>query len=394
MPRIPVYLLLTSLWFNLSAQGVKTVEVAEAYKDRSRINLSSFAESIEYIQLETNDETLFSYPSVKGVHGDSVILLKSMNRIALFDRKTGGYLRDIGHRGEGPNSFSSPNGGLSFNTNNGNIFAIKYTKIVEFSTRSGQIVSTIEIPDLTKLGETNNGPISTQVNLNIWLNEGYMAGYIENLSGHEKMKLLLYDLQGNPLKLFMNNREFEKENPRHMRMNNVDLFSFNGQSYFKESFSDTLYSFNTTKMTPRFYFDTDKYKPEYPKQDLLTDKERSNTMFVDVITQDYTNLYFNMRYRNQYSVGLFNKQTNDTFISDPESDGLNGLYNDLDHFIPFIPKFRTKEGYLVGTISAEDMSIWFSENRSKANKLPQHLKEFRNIDPEDNPIVMIVRPKH
>tara|TARA_Y100000588_G_C14235758_1_gene917228 strand:- start:796 stop:1980 length:1185 start_codon:yes stop_codon:yes gene_type:complete len=394
MHRIPVYLLLTCFWLNLSAQGVKTVEVAEAYKDRSRINLSSFAESIEYIQLETNDETLFSYPSVKGVHGDSVILLKSMNRIALFDRKTGGYLRDIGHRGEGPNSFSSPNGGLSFNTNNGNIFAIKYTKIVEFSTRSGEIVSTIEIPDLTKLGETNNGPISTQVNLNIWLNEGYMAGYIENLSGHEKMKLLLYDLQGNPLKLFMNNREFEKENPRHMRMNNVDLFSFNGQSYFKESFSDTLYSFNTTKMTPQFYFDTDKYKPEYPKQDLLTDKERSNIMFVDVITQDYTNLYFNMRYRNQYSVGLFNKQTNDTFISDPESDGLNGFYNDLDHFIPFIPKFRTNEGYLVGTISAEDMSIWFSENRSKANKLPQHLKQFRNIDPEDNPIVMIVKPKH
>ena len=393
MHRIPAYLLLICLPFNLSAQGVKTVEIAEAYKDRDQINLSSFAESIEYIQLETNEETLFSYPSVKGIHGDSVILLKSMNRIALFDRKSGSYLRDIGHRGEGPYAFSSPNGGLSFNTNNGNIFAIKYTKIVEFSTKSGQIVRTIEIPDLTNLGEANNGPISTQINLNIWLNEGYMAGYIQNLSGHEKMKLLLYDLQGNHLKLFKNNREYEKKNPKLMRMSNVDFFSFDGQSYFKESFSDTLYSFNTTKMTPQFYFDTDKYKPEYPKQELLTDQERSNIMFVDAITQDNTNLYFNLRYRNQFSIGLFNKQTNETFISAPESDGLNGFYNDIDNFIPFIPKFRTEEGYLVGTISAEDMSIWFSENKSKGNKLPQHLKQFRNIDPEDNPIVMIVKPK-
>lgn len=395
MHKIPVILCLLWLGCSLSAQNLKTVEVADAYKDRDRINLSSFAESIEYIQLETSEETLLSYPNVKGIHGDSIILVKSINRMALFDRETGEYLRDIGHRGEDPNGFTSPNGALSFNTNNGNIFAFKGINIVEFSTKNNQIVRTIEKPDLTQLGEIIEGPVfQSQINLSVWMEEGYMVGYIMNTSGKEKMKMVLFDLDGKPLKLFKNNREFYKENTRIVRMNNVDLFSFKGSSYIKEEFSDTLYSFSTTKMTPAFYFETGKYKPTYERQDELTGEQRLNLMFVDVITQDDRNLYFHLLYKDQYRVGLFNKETNQTFISDPESDELNGFYNDLDNFVPFTPKFTTQEGYLVGTISAEDVYTWFQENRSKANKLPDHLKKFRNIDPEDNPIVMIVKPKN
>lgn len=394
MHRILVISLLFLLAYELPAQDLKTIEVAEAYKDRDRINLSTFAESIEYIRLETSEETLLSYPNVKGIHGDSVVLVKSMNRIALFDRKTGEYLHDIGHRGEDPNSFTSPNGALSFNTNNGNIFAFKNYDIVEFSTRSNQIVRTIKKPDLTLLGETVAGPIQSQINLVVWLEEGYMAGYVMNTSGREKMKMVLFDLDGKPLKLFKNNREFPKENPRNIRMNNVDLFSFNGKSYLKEEFSDTLYSFSKTKMTPAFYFETGKYRPTYERQDELTSEQRLSLMFVDVITQDNLNIYFNLSHKNRYRVGLFNKKTNQTLISDPESDDLNGFYNDLDNFVPFIPSFRTQEGYLVGTISAEDVYTWFQSNRSKANKLPEHLKRFKNIDPEDNPIVMIVKPKN
>lgn len=394
MHRIPLTLLATALLINgLAAQKLQTIEVAEAYKDRDRINLSSFAQSIEYIQLETNEATFFSYPSVKGIHGDSVILIKSMNRIALFDRKTGKYLRDIGHRGEDPNSFTSANGALGFNTNNGNIFAIRNHDIVEFSTRSNQIVSTIKTPNLTQLGKIVEGAVQSQINLSVWMEEGYMAGYIMNTSGREKMKMVLFNLNGKPLKLFKNNREFHKSNPKVIRMYNVDLFSYKGKSYLKEEFSDTLYSFNIQRMTPEFYFNTGKYKPPYERQDELTEEQRLNLMFVDVMTQDDLNVYFNLRYKGQYRAGLFNKKTNQTLISDPESDDLNGFYNDIDNFLPFIPSFQTQEGYLVGTISAEDVYTWFQSNKSKADKLPGHLKKFRNIDPEDNPVVMIVKPK-
>lgn len=395
MRRIPLTLLATALLFNsLAAQKLQTIEVAEAYKDRDRINLSTFAESIEYIRLETNEETLFSYPNVKGIHGDSIILLKSMNRIALFDRETGEYLRDIGHRGDDPNSFTSPNGALSFNTKNGNVFAFKNHDIVEFSTRSNQIVRTIKKPDLIQLGEIVEGPVQSQINLAVWMEEGYMAGYIMNTSGREKMKMVLFNLDGKPLKLFKNNREFHKENPKQIRMNNVDLFSYKGKSYLKEEFSDTLYSFNLQRIAPEFYFNTGKYRPPYERQDELTEDQRLNLMFADVITQDDLNIYFNLRYKNQHRVGFFNKKSNQTHISDPESDDLNGFYNDLDNFLPFIPKFRTQEGYLVGTISAEDVYTWFQSNKSKANKLPEHLKKFKDIDPEDNPVVMIVKPKN
>ena len=84
---------------NAMAQQIETIEVVDAYKDREPINISSFASSIEYIPLETSMETLYSYPIVRGIQGDSIILVKSNNRTSLFDRKTGNFIRDVGHIG-------------------------------------------------------------------------------------------------------------------------------------------------------------------------------------------------------------------------------------------------------------------------------------------------------
>lgn len=398
MHKIPVTLCLLWLGCSLSAQSLKTVEVADAYKDRDRINLSSFAESIEYIQLETSEETLLSYPNLRGIQGDSIMMITSVNRISLFSRNTGTFLGDIGHKGIDPDGFFGIASGLSFNTLNGNVFARKNTfELLEYDINKNKVVKTIPGPNFLSnenlaLKESKIGIVSSLSQFH-WTPEGFIAGPFQNFSGSENKKLVVYNTQGEVLKLFKNNRTFKKGDRGQIRSYSTDLFNFKKKSYFKEWFSDTLYSFNAQRITPEFYFDTEKYSPPYEQQDLLTDEKRSDLMFIQAITEDDKNLYFHLIYKNQWRVGLFNKTTNQTFISEPESDELNGFYNDLDSFVPFIPKFRTQEGYLVGTISAEDVYTWFQENRSRANKLPDHLKKFRNIDPEDNPIVMIVKPR-
>ncbi|NVK85611.1 MAG: 6-bladed beta-propeller [Cytophagia bacterium] len=398
MHKIPVTLCLLWLGYSLSAQSLKTVEVAQAYKDRDRINLSNFAESIEYIQLETNEETLLSYPTVRGIQGDSIILVKSRTRICIFDRATGKYLYDVGHMGEDPTSFTSTNN-LGFNNLNGNVFATRKWNLIEFSLKTGQVVNQVPEPDLSQYGPIKTfkigerGSMTSQINYREWMDEGYLAGYISNHAGDETMKLIIYDTKGGVKKLFKNHRTYERVQSQMIKSTISSFHSYGGKSFFKEHFSDTLYSFNLERMTPEFFLNTGKYSPPYERQDELTSEQKSNLMFINAIEQDNTNLYFQLEYKNKWRVGLFNKKTNQTFISDPESDELNGFYNDLDNFVPFVPKFRTQEGYLVGTISAEDVYTWFQENRSRANKLQDHLKKFRNIDPEDNPIVMIVKPK-
>lgn len=399
MHKIPVFILaLCFVHYYSHAQQIQTVEIAKAYNNRGPINLSTFAESIEYVQLETSEETLLRYPNVKGIQGDSIILVKSSMRISLFDRKSGKFLYDVGHRGDDPNGFALP-GQLGFNPINGNIFASRYMfEFLEYSPVTNQVVKKIPAPDFTHgdmiaavdpEGRKHGRAISTYH----WMTEGYVAGYIQNLGGKESLKLVIYDDKGEIVKYHNNHRSYTKDPKQSIKRYIVDFHDYNKKSFFKEWFSDTLYSFSSKKMTPLFYFNTGKYRPVYEKQDLISDEQRRNLMFVKTTTQDINNLYFQVYYKDMYQIGLFNKKTKQTSIAKQEKDELLGFYNDIDNFVPFAPKFTTEEGYVVGIITAEEMLNWFSANKAKADKLPSHLKKFRNIDPEDNPIIMIVKPK-
>lgn len=380
------------------AQQIQTVEVAKAYNNRAQVNLSSLAESIEYIQLETSEETLLRYPNVKGIQGDSMILVKSSMRISLFDRKTGAFLNDVGHRGNDPDGFALP-GQLGFDPVSGNIFASRYMfEFIEYSSKTNQVVKSIPAPDFIGAGEFAAVAPSGQkhlrgINSYHWMYEGYVVGYVQNLGGKERLKLIIYNRDGKVVKYFNNGRSFTKDPNQGIKGYIVDFHDYNKQSYFKEWFSDTLYSFNSQKMRPLFYFNTEKYRPIYEKQDLISDEQRRDLMFVKITTQDINNLYFQVYHKDMYQIGLFNKKTNQTFIAKQEKNDLLGFHNDIDNFVPFAPKFTTPEGNVVGIITAEEMLNWLSENKLKADNLPERLKKFRNIDPEDNPIVMIVKPK-
>ena len=398
MHRIPAYLLVC-LAINLSAQTVPTVKIAYAYDNQEIVNLSDLAESIEYIPLETSMKTLLRYPKVKGIQGDSIILVHSSMRISIFDRNTGKFLNDIGHRGDDPNGFNI-NGQLGFNTTNGNIFASRFMfRYIEYSPVTNQVVKVIPKPDYIEgdpiavidlQGRKRLRGISTYH----WMHEGYIAGYVQNLGGTEKLKLVIYDRDGKVVKYHNNGRTFRKDPKQSIKGYIVNFHDYNEESFFKEWFSDTLYSFSSKKLTPKYYLNTGSHRPIYERQDLISDVQRRDLMFLNVTTQVVNNLYFKVYHKDKYKVGLFNKKTHKTQIAKQQKNELLGFHNDIDNFVPFSPSFTTHEGNLIGIITAEEMLDWFSNNPELANKLPQRLKQFRNIDPEDNPIVMIVKPKH
>ena len=388
----------TLISFGSFSQTPVCIEVVDSYKGRERVNLSTFGSSIEYISLETNGNTLYSYPTVKGIQGDSIILLKSANRISLFDKKTGKYMQDVGHQGIDPDSFNSP-GPLAFNTNNGNVFAYGYRTVLEFDLTTNKIVSKLNVPDISEMGKgltfgDNGTRVETQISMNRWSPEGYFIGLVQNYSGKEKLKIILYNLKGEILKIYKNHQEFNKSKTGNYRMYGTSLHEFEGLNYTKEWFSDTVFSFNRNSIQPAYYFNTGKHSPPYAQQDLLSDEERKRLMFISSLEEDAGFLYFQLFHKSKFRVGLYDKAKGITRISEPEKDGLMGFYNDIDDFIPFYPTLKTPEGKLIGTISAEDVLIWFEENPKFAKVLPPELQKLKNLDPEDNPVVMIVTPKN
>jgi hypothetical protein len=68
------------------------------------LRLSEFADSVEYLQLETTDECLLSYYESGQRVGDLLFI----GQILVFDIVTGKFLNRIGRTGEGPEEYSRP----------------------------------------------------------------------------------------------------------------------------------------------------------------------------------------------------------------------------------------------------------------------------------------------
>lgn len=376
-----------------------TIDIVRAHKNRRDIAISEFASSIEYVKLETNENTLLRYPRVKGTLGDSLILVKSANLISLFDRKSGKFLKHIGHRGEDPEGYSNTLPQLGFNFKDKSIFARRNIfDLCEYDVSTGKMLNIIPgptIPERDKYSvKTNKYTIISSFGSFGWMEDKYIVGYFNNLSGEEPLKLVIYDKAGQLIKIHENKQSFEKKDFLTIKPQNVDFPNYRNKLYFKERYNDTVFHVGVNELTPHIYFQTGKYSPPYEKQDILTDEDKKKFIFMDKVIETADFIFFNSLFNDRYSVGIYNKQTEASSISKTKRDQTrSGFKNDIDGFVSFIPTFINSKGELVGEVSAEAILQWFEENPKKISSLPNHLKALQYIDPEDNPIIMIARPK-
>lgn len=375
-----------------------TIDIVRAHKDRRDIAISEFASSIEYVKLETSENTLFRYPKVKGTLGDSLILVKSADLISLFDRKSGKFLRHIGHPGEDPEGYSNTLPQLGFNSKNKSIFARRNIfDLCEYDVSTGKMLNTIPGPTIPERDKhsvkTNKFTVISSFASFGWMEDKYIVGYFSNLGGEEPLKLVIYDKAGQLIKCHGNKQSFEKKDFFTIKPQNADFYNYRNRLYFKEWYNDTVFHVGVNELTPHILFQTGKYSPPYKKQDMLTAEDKKKFIFIDGVieTADFT--FFNSRFNDRYSIGIHNKQTGASSISKTKRDQTgSGFKNDIDDFVPFVPTFINAEGELVGEVSAEVILQWFEENPKKISLLPDHLKMLQTLEPEDNPIIMIAQP--
>lgn len=375
------------------------VDIVTANKNPREINVSEFATSLEYIKLETSEETLFRYPVVKGTLGDSLILVKSVNMISLFDRQSGEFIKHIGHIGEDPEGFSNPLIQLGFNAGNSSIFARKNIfDLCEYDIATGKLIKTIpgpKIPDRDKYSlKTKDFSVTSSFSSFGWMQNQYIVGYFNNMSGQEPLKLVIYNKDGQLIKVHRNWDFFEKKDLSKITLQNVDFYDYDDEFFFKEWYSDTVFKIGIHQLKPHIYFNTGKHSPPYEKQDALTDEDKRKYIFINQIVQNKDFIFFNTLYKGKHQVGIYDVNGKKASLAKANRNKTpKGFLNDLDNFLPFFPSFINDKGELVGIISAEDVIRWFEENPKEARSLPAHLRALENLEPEDNPVVMIAKLK-
>lgn len=359
--------------------SLPTIDLMEAYDNRAEVPLSAFAESIEYVQLETIEESLVAKVPVFQV-SDKHIIVSAKNQVLVFDKKSGEFIREIGTYGEGPEEYKYVD--RYFNENTGYTY-VRSTKERFGLNYEGTIVERFKTPLDDSIFVSNY----------IHLNDSSFVGFHGNYNCLQKNKLVFFNQKGEIIKLIENSQGCEIEDPNsfHFLWKEAELSKYRNEVYFKETFNDTLYRIVNMGLQPKAVFNAGNKGIPYEKRLVLNKPEEKQDLFeARLIDVTQNNIFFLLSTKNQFFNGVFDKSTGEALLSDIGRTEIHGFVNDLDNFLPFAPQYATDNNQLVGYIEAPDVLAWFKENPDKAAQLPANLKKLGEIKADDNPVVMIV----
>ncbi|WP_452609446.1 DUF4934 domain-containing protein [Roseivirga echinicomitans] len=346
------------------------------------INSTDIFSNIKYVKLETTPKTLYNFEPKVYTYKEFLVI-KAHKRISLFSRTTGEYLQEIGHFGNDPDGFSSSLPFFGINEEKGTVYAQGWRfNLLEYSIINGKAIGEIMNP-------LEDSPYEGVITSYGVISEDTLIGFLTNYSGREKVKLLIFNENGEVISEIFNN-QFYIDDPNKFSFDPLEgeFFKWNNELQFKETFNDTVFTISDNVFKPRFYFNLGGYSPDYSQKENVNRFENDSYMFISDISETDQILFFSITYLNKKYACAFFKIESILMVSND-----SGFSNDIDGFVPFYPNYINDQGEVVSVISAEVIYEWFQKNPDKIKSLPKHLQNLQNIDPEDNPVVMIAKLK-
>jgi hypothetical protein len=294
----------------------------------------------------------------------------------MFDRKSGKFIRQIGHYGRDPEGYNSTQG--FYNAFSESFCFLGWNNnLIKYSSEGKQIAS-VPIPNY------NNSFSNTFLpEKYTYLNENVIVCNILNINGIQNTLLLIFDEKGKEIMTVPNNYRTKEHKPV-INTEEVNFFHNSGRLFFNEIFNDTIFWINTSKAEPYIIYKRDKYRVTRENRSLPTEKIWIKDFF------EYGKFIFFKFFGRSYNTyfAVYNKETLKLEVC--ESTG--GIKNTTDSFLPFTPQelFQDK---LVGLFQPKDLASWLKSNREKVKSLPQELQKLLLLKETDNPIVIISKLK-
>ena len=400
-----------------SAQkGEGQIDVLPAFENLTELKVSQLGKNIRYIPLETTDSSLIGASYSLKLLEDGILVSYGGRTDAhcyLFDRKTGKFIREIGHKGEDPKGYSGPRAWVHPTT--GNIYFTRMPKKLIKYSQNGEFLGEVAMPDNLTTGFY---PLLTQ--------EGMLVYEGLSLNGNQKQLYYLNEEKGKTgdvtLPIVPIAQQSKTTTPDEIQaisiwqggLGDYGLIGYSGiiEIGFKdgtegryvsnypalwqmedgirlyEAFSDTIYHVKGQTLEPYRAFNLgDRRHPaeERGKKDGNEDKLTMTYVFETealIYFQCAKNLYGDFQVYN----GLYRK-SDETVVMNKVQEA---FADDLTHFLPFAPMAHTPKGEFAGTLSIEQIQAWQDEHPDA--KLEGALAPLNNLDYDANPVVVIVEP--
>ncbi len=258
-PRIPILFLLSGTFLLLAScknggpsGDLITVDLNEGLKTEKEFRLSEVAKSVEYIPLETRQESLFSNAGYV-ISKNYVLVYQQYGpcRLLLFDR-SGKFLRKIGGEGKGPGEYISlnyvyPEPDEKFIL----IYDYQAQRIIRYGF-DGSLISEMSVKEMFKTG----------INRMIFLDGERIAILFSrptfDADHFPLVRIVDYDFKALEEKHFVSTKAL---NASGWATGGPSFYLADNRLHLREFFYDTLYVDSGEDFKAKYYFKLDGIKP-------------------------------------------------------------------------------------------------------------------------------------
>lgn len=372
-----------------------TLSLETIVKDKGEEFLSTITSDIEYLALETTDESLIANISRIARLKNGNYVIGSRQQLYLFS-PTGKFIRQVSQNGNGPAEYTRL-GILLPNLQTGGFHLLTNNKVLEFDSQ-GEYVNHFSTTD--GLMDMAIGPEGDIILHKLSVPKGPN-------DTEPTWFLYRFDRQGNEL------QRYENITPRIGGEDIVTfttpirpLYRYKDKVRFNEFGNDTIFNITKEGLQPSIILDLGQMKmPASPKgtineRDAVLSQINELLYLMDMREDEqflYMTLSWGFSMKSLFAV--YNKETGKatSFGDGGFLTTDSGLTNDIDGGFPFFPFVIQPDGYRIQWKSAIAFKEDILEKDYEANK-KQYGDKFeklyqlaQSLDEDDNPVLMITK---
>jgi len=356
--------------------NVLTIDLYEAYQNRDNYPLSTVAESLEYIPIETNGNCLLG-ESIKRI-------FITNNEIFIFDyhavyhfTSNGKYVNKIGRIGRGPGECQKPRD-MILSTIKQQITLLDYDKIVTYDYEGNFI---------------NNHTLKNKSNSILQSNDDELLVnnmYYLYAKPGERFSMLFYSQKQEKE---ISKIACEKKDKIPFCMCDPIMYTHNHQSYVKDYWGDTIYKVIDT-FTIKAYAAINtgklKHRDNEDKSIITGEKNPGDTWVVDITRIAETGRFIFLT--SNKGLFIYDKKSNETRCCNyrRENDQWLTFNNDLTAGPDFTSPLNIQPKGANSFVSYNYAHNFFNEKGELKAGLPLSLKKLK---PGDNPVLVFIKFK-
>lgn len=382
------------------------IPVGDVVGTGSILNLRDYAESIEYIPLETNDSVLISKIDEIAFEDGAIVINDGSYSCKIFD-ENGKYRCSVGRLGEGPDEFVSIRD-IDLIPGTNELFMDASPRKYFLYDTDGNLIQHIQYPNYPP----DYGAYGvTRLNANI-----YYADIVSYLNIHYQGMLFRVDSSlSEVIKEFPNYVHREKEDKHSFSKTYEVATTYRYKDIVRtyKAISDTVFTVGPDmEMRAAYIFDFGKYKatPEWMLAKIRNKElnyiyprgifESDAFLFLNIFMGNHAPEQFDfvktysdgtkVNFTNYNVYGVFNKKTGEFKLLNQPEKGKQGFKNDLDGGMVFWPNYISSDGKMVSFCDAQDFLDYYE---SLEDPSPEIKRLAANLSSESNPIIVIANLK-